>query len=311
MRSNRTRFGVGIAALLAAAALIAIWLIAQKAGGEPRYQGQPLSHWVQQCVPSPTNLPYSVTLSDEAATAVRQMGTNALPVLLRWMRYPEHDLRLKLIELLQGRQGPRSRMSYAIVRLLTPKSYQPGSAVLAFQALGPSARAAMPALTRMLHEPRNARKAAMALCTIGTDGVDALGEALPTVGDGILRANILLEFYHVTSPELQAALSPLVARRLKEDPSAGARLAAAQILGRFTHAAAAAVPALAAAMRDRDGGVRMVAADGLGRFGQSASPAIPLLEAALSDSHPQVRINATNALSLIQGVRVPSSDSPR
>ena len=151
----------------------------------------------------------------------------------------------------------------------------------------------------------------MALCTIGPDGVDTLGETLPTVEDSVLRANILLEFQHVASPELQAAICPLLVRRLKEEPSAATRLAAAQILARFTHASATAIPALAAAMRDPDAGVRMVAADGLGRFGQSASPAIPLLEAALSDPHPQVRINATNALSLIQGGRVPSSDSQR
>ncbi|HEY9175586.1 MAG TPA: HEAT repeat domain-containing protein [Verrucomicrobiae bacterium] len=268
-----------------------------------------MSHWTQQYVPSVTNSPYGVILSDEAAFAVRQMGSNALPALLRWMRYPEHDLRLKLIESLQSQQRQRNRMFLATARLLTPKSYQPGSAVLAFQALGSSARGAVPALSQMLHEPRNARNAAMALCAIGPDGIAALGESLPTIGDGILRANILLEFYHVTSPELQAALSPLVVGRLREDPSAATRLAAAQILARFTHAAAAAVPTLAAALRDPDGVVRMVAADGLGQFGQSAVPAIPLLEAALLDQHPQVRISATNALHRIRGMGMPSNNS--
>ena len=109
----------------------------------------------------------------------------------------------------------------------------------------------------------------------------------------------------MTSLELQRALSPLLERRLREDSSAGTRLAAAQILGRFTHAAATAVPALAAAMRDRDGGVRLVAADGLGRFGPEAASAVAALEAALSDQNRQVRIEATNALLLIQGTTAP------
>jgi hypothetical protein len=305
------RFRVTVAALLAVAAAIAIWLNARRDGGEPRYQGQPLSFWVQQCVPSTSNLPYSVTLSDEGATAVRQMDTHALPVLLRWMRYPEHDLRLKLLESLQRKQGQRGRIFFATARLLTPRSYQPGSAVLAFQALGPSMRCAVPALTRMLHEPRNARTAASALCALGPDGIGALGETLPTVGDGSLRANILLEFYPVTSPELQHALSPLLVRRLKEDTSGGTRMAAAQVLARFSHAAGAAVPALAAALRDRDGGVRLVAADGLGRFGPEAASAVAALEAALSDPNPAMRSNATNALLLIQGTAAPSDGGRR
>ncbi len=303
MLSNRTRVWAGIAALLVAAATIAVWLYARRVGDEPQYQGEPLSFWIQQSVPSNTT-PYGFTLSDAGATAIRQMGTNALPVLLRWMRYPEHSVRLKLLERLQARQMPRLP---AIARYLAPKSYQPASAVLAFQVLGPSGRDAVPTLAQMLHEPRNARKAAMALCAIGTDGIDTLGQTLPTIGDGIVRANILLEFYHVTSPESQRALFPLLARRLREDPSAGTRMAAAQVLGRFTHTAAMAVPALAAALGDRDGGVRLLAIEGLGRFGPEAAGTVDLLNTALTDANPQVRANATNALLLIRGAGVPNA----
>lgn len=296
MLLNPKRKGILAAVFLAVAVLTVFWLRHGAARDEPRYQGQPLSFWVQQRVPSNSNLYFAVTLSDEGASAVRQIGTNALPTLVRWMIYPEDTLRGRLLLRLKD-----TRASAIAVRFLVPKSYQPGSAVLAFQALGPDAKGAIPALVQMLHEPDNFRWAVMALCAIGTEGATAIQKAFPTIGDGILRANIVLQLEHGISPELQGDFAPVLAQQLKDDSSAAARMSAARVLGKLTNAAAVAVPALIGAMQGRDGGARMVAAESLGYFGPGALSAVPSLEAALNDQDPQVRINAANALRLIQG----------
>jgi hypothetical protein len=63
---------------------------------EPEYQGKKLSEWLTL---------YSQTFSDEsgrkeahasAAQAVRHIGTNAIPYLLKWIRYETPDWRNKL-----------------------------------------------------------------------------------------------------------------------------------------------------------------------------------------------------------------------
>lgn len=263
---------------------------------EPSYQGHPLAFWVQQYVPCNTNLPFAVTLSDGGAAAVRQIGTNAVPTLLRWMRYPESNARMKLARWLQAK-----RPSLGADRFLVPGSYQPGNAILAIQALGTNAAGAIPELVHMLHRKDDARNAATALSVIGPDGMRAFAVALPTVEDGTLRANVLLNFLLAQSAELQRELAPILAQRLRDDSAAVVRMSAAEVLSCFTNLPATAVPALAGAVRDRDGGVRLVATDGLGRFGREAISAVPALEAALTDQNPQVRANATNALLLIQG----------
>ena len=129
-----------IAALLVFGVLMVCWLQPRRKR-EPTYQGRTLSFWVQQNVPSATNLPFAVTLSPEAASAIRQIGTNAVPTLIRWMRYPDKSPAMKVSNWLQEKQSaPR------IARSLVPESFQPHSAVFAFQALGTNGASAVPSL---------------------------------------------------------------------------------------------------------------------------------------------------------------------
>jgi HEAT repeat protein len=63
--------------------------------------------------------------------------------------------------------------------------------------------------------------------------------------------------------------------------------------------AAQMVPALIAALKDKDGDVRRSAALGLGAFGEEAKDAIPALQAVQRDKDARVRESAGIALSRI------------
>jgi HEAT repeat protein len=67
--------------------------------------------------------------------------------------------------------------------------------------------------------------------------------------------------------------------------------------------AAKVVPALIAALKDKDAGIRWDAAIGLGYFGEQAKDAIPALQEALHDRDARVREGAGVALSRIDPSR--------
>jgi hypothetical protein len=72
---------------LAVAATAVIALLTRER--EPSYHGKPLAFWIAQFCPQ--NPPSH--LEEEAEEAVRHIGTNAIPYLLRWMRYEEPSTR--------------------------------------------------------------------------------------------------------------------------------------------------------------------------------------------------------------------------
>jgi HEAT repeat protein len=77
------------------------------------------------------------------------------------------------------------------------------------------------------------------------------------------------------------------------------RKMAALVLGDLAAEPARAVPALAAALGDRDEGVRRRAAVALGQFRTQAKAALAALRAALMDSDDGVRSFASTSLALI------------
>jgi hypothetical protein len=56
---------------------------------EPSYKGKPLSFWVEGLNPSParTNRADRSPGVPEAPEAIRQIGSNAIPYLLKWIQY--------------------------------------------------------------------------------------------------------------------------------------------------------------------------------------------------------------------------------
>jgi HEAT repeat protein len=98
-------------------------------------------------------------------------------------------------------------------------------------------------------------------------------------------------------PTYDAARNALV-DRLKEDKADGVREACATSLGEIGPDAAAAVGALAGALKDRHAGTRAAAAGALRRMGKDARPALGALEQALADKKGEnlTRTHAAHAL---------------
>ncbi len=158
--------GVGVLVVLL------VWSLSRER--EPEYGGKKLSEWVDRyafCAFLPPNLPSNSNseAADEAADAIRQIGTNGLPYLLKWMRYETPRWVTKLNSMLE-RINPGLMVS---VEQKPPAD----SAAMAFRTLGRAAVQAIPELSRMLNNPKandGGVRAEVALEKLGKLGMPAL-----------------------------------------------------------------------------------------------------------------------------------------
>ena len=105
---------------------------------EPLYQGKPLAFWLRgfELDDQPGKLSFS-----DAVEAVRQTGTNALPILLSMLRARDSDLKQRLIRL--GRNQP-----FIAIHYVTADSRR-WVARQGFIALGSLAKYAIPQLVEI------------------------------------------------------------------------------------------------------------------------------------------------------------------
>ncbi|MEE8104016.1 MAG: HEAT repeat domain-containing protein [Planctomycetota bacterium] len=160
-------------------------------------------------------------------------------------------------------------------------------------ALGPDARAAVPALVHGLSDEFDeyVRWSMLeALADIGPAASEAIDAIVPLLGD-----EDLLE-------EAAAALARIGGNGVKKlgealgDPDAEIRRAAARALAECGAGARAAMPALLGALQDRDDETRLAAAHTLGRTGRQIAAVGPALLTTLQDDHPSVRAAAAAGL---------------
>jgi hypothetical protein len=104
---------------------------------EPVYQGKPLSFWVGSCESAMNG---SVAYR-QAEEAIRQIGTNAIPTLLLWLRANDSPLTSEVFELATRQHFIKVRHTSAYRRN--------GQAQDVFRRLGTSAKAAVPELSKI------------------------------------------------------------------------------------------------------------------------------------------------------------------
>jgi HEAT repeat protein len=256
---------------------------------EPSYHGRTLSSWLDgmDADPNPEDGP------EEAA--IREIGTNALPNLLKWI--PSHDSSLKTgwINFVNQQDWlplhptfARSRSEYAAA---------------AFQVLGPAGAPAVPGLTVLLHhhDPQVRADAALCLGEIeggATTALPELGRALTDTDDDVRRqAAWALGNIH----ENAAEIIPLLLHELPGNPPE-VQYAIVYALGQFGPEAREAVPALVRLVagnpdkKAADDDVRSTAAYALGEIGEDGSTVVPVLIAALNDPDFNIRSQAVEAL---------------
>jgi HEAT repeat protein len=255
---------------------------------EPEYEGQPLSYYLN-------SLTYDVRRDRAAREAVRAIGSNAVPHLIRILDARESPFKIRFNEL-AGRQS--------LIRFrFTPLSARQVPAAISCQELGPVAAPAIPALARLVDNPELARWAVPALAEIGPQTFPLLTNALFS-GNPAARAAAAGSLRRMRPREL--AMAPLL--RTLDHTDAGLRALAAESLGALGLDSSAIVAALIPRLDDEDNSVRIATARSLGWLGRAASAAVPkLIELYRSEEGRPGQWPVANALASIDAAAAESA----
>jgi hypothetical protein len=263
---------------------------------EPQYNGKTLTEWLTYRWKAQTDQE-----AWEAQDAVRHIGTNALPWLVKWMSYqpPAWKQKMSHWKILQVVPEP---LLYRFFR----QEFQRYWLWDAFITLAPKCNEVFPELIRVVDRWPDSpwERALGTLSSLGTNGLVALhdiatnGTRVADVRCGAMGeiGSMFNQSRHRTPAELDLyknLVVPDLMRCLDEPEIAWG---AARALGNAQLAPEVVVPALTNAMRFNDMLTRVIVAETLGRFREQARAAIPVLVPVLNDSDDRIRLAATNAL---------------
>ena len=230
------RFRIVTVLLLAGVVGLLVW----RASGrrEPVFEGRRLTSWLDHHVASSAaSPPYHSPGWKKADQAIRRVGTNAIPTLLKMIRAKDRPpFVIKLMETARRRGWTRTEYRYAMPRH--------EEAEYAFSMLGTNASSAVPELIRIYEQnisPSSQRCAALALGHIGRGA--------------------------------QAALPVLIRRFTHADRNV--RFDAVSAVMHIGGKSEVVVPALTSVLRDSSVDVRWNALVGLSMFGGRARPVVP------------------------------------
>jgi HEAT repeat protein len=254
----RKRVQFALAVLLVVLVGVIAWQIPKVR--EPLYQGKSLSVWLEGYIPNPDTAFSDEERRQRTDAAVRELGTNAIPTLLRMLRAKDAAWKLTLMRLV-GKQR--------LFRIgFTPAAGLNFAAGMAFVRLQESASNSVPALIKIYDEDRSDYSRNAVVIALG-----AIGPAAPGAVPCLLRAATNSEF--------------------------SIRNSAVFALGRVHAHPELAVPLLIRALRDSDIRIRFAAVSSLRQFGADAKPAFPAVLEWLKDEDKSTRLLAAQALKVI------------
>ena len=287
---------VVVACVVIAILAVAVW--PGERDREPSYQGKKLSEWLDlQRKRHHGDL--TVEEIDATPEAIRRIGTNALPSLVKWIGYDEKP-RPKWVE------AVLDSLPRVIAEAITDSLPTPSAAVRAdlasvgFEIIGPEARPAIPQLVLIASRggTYSSTQAIRALGCIGPEGIAALGKELTSTHQtnrlGILTA--LQNEYLVGTNGFAAVPSLLLCLNDTDSHVVEESLVT---LGTLRAEPDITVPALMKLLRHQSPWYRRQAADFLSGFGDLARSSVTTLLEAREDSEFEVRFSATNALKTI------------
>jgi hypothetical protein len=127
---------------------------------EPEYQGKKLSWWIRGSQMRGGIFPHA-----ERGEAVRQIGTNGLPFLVRWIECGNAPRRTKIDAAITKANGS---LGAAWAKFRSRKLTRANDAVWAFSVLGNDARPAIPELIKLAH---NTNRSVALSALLALDGV--------------------------------------------------------------------------------------------------------------------------------------------
>jgi hypothetical protein len=213
---------------IAVVALVA-WL--SMPSPEPVYQGKPLSYWLAH----PDGR--SPVTYNEAYEAIRQIGTNAIPILLRRLQVPNPSLKDRVLALAQKQH---------FIKIPFAPAHLNFEAFTAFMVLGSGASNAVPGLIAIIQsdpDPYPQTAVPVILGQIGPAAEQAIPALLRDIAhtNECVRHNAVWALAHIhAQPKL---VVPALIKCLN-DPEADVRATASWALGEFGKDAQSAIPAL-------------------------------------------------------------------
>jgi hypothetical protein len=298
--------GAGLAASLIA------WLTRER---EPMYQGWTLSQWI---TPEKGHNPGDA-LRAEAREAVRHIGTNAFPHLIRWLGYEGPPSRVRPILITALRKLPETLLPDSVDQWMhmAPEDRRAMCACAAFNALGDEARTAIPQLTQLMNNAQardGSVRAVFALAAIGTNALPVLVAQLANT-NAINRtavASALGGAAHLRADT--NAVMPLLIHTLQDkDPNVAffAAVSLSRIARTPDFAPCLFLPAEPNCFRaEVPMPLRARYIFLLGCCGAAARPYLPDLLAATSDPSVTIRECATNALRRIAPASLTNAPPP-
>lgn len=233
---------------------------------EPLFEGKQLSCWLQDFgYESDFRTQFEIERNEKAENAIRGIGRDALPYLLKAIQSDEFERRF------QGMYG--------------------------LCAAGSNAAPIIPQLAILLKNERveTARFAAVALASIGSEAIPAL---LKGFTNGIFEVrSIALDGLAKNGEKSVAAVPALVAALNDSITNLNERIII--VLGEIGKESDLVVPLLIQFLGDPYYGYRLCAAEALQKFPDKAKPAIPILKKMLKDDHPWVREAAEETLQIV------------
>lgn len=262
---------------------VAAWLFLPPS--EPVYAGKSLSGWLYQAF-------WTGGPTTETTTAIRSMGTNALPTLLRLLQTKDDRLRHAIVTLVRRPSRDLFRVNSA------SDCHRMGT--WGFDALGPTGKPAVPSLVSLLkdHDEDVRSTAAYCLGVIGPGAqevVPALTQCLSNAvgtGSGSILKERLATALGRMGPAAQQAIPILTV--VTADSIWYARNAAKAALVKIR---GESIIPLIDRLEDTSDPIKWYEAAMLvGDFGTNAEPAIPLLISALGNANDLIIGHAAVAL---------------
>ena len=127
---------------------------------EPEYEGKKLSQWVTINGWNAATfgntlymaLSFEPTASQPAPVAIRAIGTNALPFLLKWIQYEPPRWRMRLMQLASRLPAGIQSSRFVMWAVSSKREMLAENAIDAFRILGPQSAEAIPELGRLMKE---------------------------------------------------------------------------------------------------------------------------------------------------------------
>ena len=164
---------------LAAITALVLWV---SSFSEPEYKGVKLSVWHERY----NNEVDAEPQRKEAAEAIQQIGSNAVPTLIKWLGASDSKLKLKLRELTEK----QSIINFKV----TPAIEYHKRALTSFELLGQRAKSAIPELEKLLYHSESTQDAAIILSWFDADAIPVFARALTTT-NGTVKGKVAFAMY--------------------------------------------------------------------------------------------------------------------